>query len=157
MSTREPSGVGGTHPQCWQCREPRFDGQEARSFRGSVLRAQRLLQYVEAHADVLAEGTYRSTPQSRDMPQAAQRTAKIAGEIQGQTIELASEGVQKITLCLSSEMLDLGQPVVVTWNGKKVHDGVVERDFVRCAQIAVEKVDWLGTFEAAIALSAGAR
>lgn len=87
----------------------------------------------------------------------AQPTAKIAGEIVGQRIELASDGVEKITLCLSSEMLDLAKPVEVTWNGKKVHDGVVQRDFARCAQLAVEKVDWLGTFEAALALSAGAR
>jgi predicted esterase len=81
-------------------------------------------------------------------------TAKIGAEITGQEIAITSEGVERITLCLSSELVDLSKPVTVKWNDKVVHEGPVQRDFARCVQLAVEKVDWRGTFEAALELKA---
>jgi predicted esterase len=81
-------------------------------------------------------------------------TAKIGAEINGQDIAITSDGVERVTLCLSSELVDLSKPVNVNWNGASVHSGVVQRDFARCVQLAVEKVDWIGVFEAALELKA---
>src|SRR5262249_33634606 len=80
LSAREPPCVSGATPQRRQCRQPRFDGQQGCSFRGSSFIRARGLQCVEAHADILAEGPYRGAAQGRDMPQAAQQAAEVAGE-----------------------------------------------------------------------------
>lgn len=81
-------------------------------------------------------------------------TARIAAEIAGQEVKIESEGVEKITVGLSRELLDLAQPVTVTWNRKLVHEGALERDFARTLELALDKVDWRGTFEAAVELKA---
>jgi predicted esterase len=82
----------------------------------------------------------------------APAAASVAAEIVGQEVRITSKGVEHLTLALSSELLDLGQPVVVLWNGKKVHERAVERDFAVSVRLALEKTDWSASFEAAIEL-----
>lgn len=81
---------------------------------------------------------------------------KVAGgvdaEIDGQTIRLYSEGIERITLGLSSEMLDLDSDIEVIWNGKSVFSGRAERSVQTLIELAVAKADWLGTFEAKLEL-----
>jgi len=79
---------------------------------------------------------------------------RIDGEIQGQSIRLSSEGVVGVTLCLASEMVDLDQPVTVTWNGKTVFEGKVERSLLTMLDLVYDKTDWKQTFEAALELKA---
>ena len=43
-------------------------------------------------------------------------------------IEVTSEQVTSLRLRLSERLLDLGRPVVVDWNGERVHEEVVHRD-----------------------------
>ncbi len=80
--------------------------------------------------------------------------AGIDGEIDGQTVRLFSEGVARITLCLASEMTDLGKPVAVVWNGRTVFEGVVDRSLATMLDLVYDKTDWKETFEAALELKA---
>lgn len=79
-------------------------------------------------------------------------TGVVKASIDAQTIAIESDGVTRCTLALSGELVDLSKPIVVTWNGKKRFEGKLERDFARTAQIALDKVDWTGTFEATLEL-----
>lgn len=79
-------------------------------------------------------------------------TAKLGAEIVGQEVRITSEGVKAIELCLSSELVNLSEPVVVIWNGDKKLDRVLERDFAKAAEIALEKCDWRAVFEASVPL-----
>jgi len=67
-------------------------------------------------------------------------------------VRITSKGVSKLTLCLSRELVDLAQPVKVVWNEQVKLDRIVERDFATTLQLALEKADWRGTFDAAIEL-----
>jgi predicted esterase len=78
----------------------------------------------------------------------------IDGELDGQTVRLHSEGVSRITLCLASEMVDLDAPLTVTWNGKTVFEGKVERSLATMLDLVYDKTDWKETFEAALELKA---
>jgi predicted esterase len=80
--------------------------------------------------------------------------AGIDGEIDGQAVRLHSDGVAKVTLCLASEMMDLDQPVTVTWNGTRVFEGKVERSLRTMLDLVYDKTDWKETFEAAVELKA---
>lgn len=53
--------------------------------------------------------------------------ALIRAKRSGNAIEVATQEVKEFKLRLSDAMLDLDRPVVVTWNGRKVHDKVVKR------------------------------
>lgn len=79
-------------------------------------------------------------------------TATLAARIEGQVVHIDSEGVERITLGLSRELLDLSLPVKVIWNGKQELERKLERDFQRTVALAVEKCDWRGTFEVAVEL-----
>lgn len=81
-------------------------------------------------------------------------TAGIAGEIEGQTIRLGSEGVKRITLALSPKMLDLEKPIAVVWNGKEVFRGAVEPSIETLLEFVHEKADWRQTFQAKLELKA---
>ncbi|HEX5138371.1 MAG TPA: hypothetical protein VFY93_15450 [Planctomycetota bacterium] len=80
--------------------------------------------------------------------------AGIDGELEGQTVRLFSEGVKGITLCFSSEMMDLGKPVTVVWNGKTVFEGTVTRSLATMLDLVYDKTDWKETFEAALEVKA---
>ncbi len=82
----------------------------------------------------------------------AKPTATLEAVIEGQRVRLTSEGVSKLTLCLSRELLDLSQPVEVVWNGATKHDAVLERDFAQSVEFALDKCDWRGTFDASVTL-----
>ncbi|MFT7670545.1 MAG: putative esterase [Planctomycetota bacterium] len=78
----------------------------------------------------------------------------IDGRIVGQEIQLYSEGVERITLCLASEMLDLSSEVTVIWNGKAVYKGKLQPSAATLLELVAIKSDWRGTFEAKLELSA---
>jgi predicted esterase len=79
-------------------------------------------------------------------------TATLSAEIVDQEVRIACEGVEKLTLCLSREMLDLSKPVKVVCNGATKLERVLERDFARAVELALEKCDWRGAFECAVEL-----
>jgi pimeloyl-ACP methyl ester carboxylesterase len=91
------------------------------------------------------EGTGRAEEKPR---------AGIDGELEGQQVRLHSEGVAKITLCFAPEMMNLDEPVTVTWNGRTVFEGKVERSLATMLELVYDKTDWKGTFEAALELKA---
>lgn len=78
----------------------------------------------------------------------------IDAELVEQTVHLYSEGVRRVTLGFSAEMLDLERPIEVVWNGKTVHEGLLERNFGTTLELAVEKCDWRGSFAASLSLRA---
>ncbi|MCC7014807.1 MAG: hypothetical protein IT454_19750 [Planctomycetes bacterium] len=82
-------------------------------------------------------------------------TASVFAERDGQVLRITSKGVEALTIGLASEMLDLVQPVTITWNERKAFEGLPKRDFARAASVALEKVDWRGTFEAFVELRGG--
>jgi len=51
----------------------------------------------------------------------------IRAEVQGQTIAITSDDVNKVTLRLRDALIDLDQPITVTANGKVVYQGHVAR------------------------------
>lgn len=79
--------------------------------------------------------------------------AGLDAEIQGQVIRIYSEGVQSVRLYLSPAMLDLESEVTVEWNGRELFSAVPERSVQVLLETAVEKVDWTGSFEAALDLT----
>ena len=81
-------------------------------------------------------------------------TAGVDAELDGQTVRIRSDGVERLSLFLASEMLDLERPVEVLWNGESVHSGPVARDVEVLVGAAAEKVDWSATFEARLELRA---
>ncbi len=46
----------------------------------------------------------------------------------GNSIEVKTRGVRELTLLLSPDAVDFAKPVVVTLNGRPVHDAVVAKD-----------------------------
>ncbi len=80
-------------------------------------------------------------------------TGGIDAELDGQTINLYSEGVERVTLCLSSEMLDLESAVQVNWNGNSVHDDKLRPSAATLLELVAAKGDWRGTFEAKLELA----
>jgi hypothetical protein len=51
-------------------------------------------------------------------------------------------------------MVNLDEPVTVTWNGRTVFEGKVERSLAMMLDLVYDKTDWKATFEAAIELKA---
>ena len=74
-------------------------------------------------------------------------TATLAAEIEGQVVRITSKGVERATVFLSRELLDLGAPVEVQWNEKSVFSGKLDREFAGMLDVALERVDWTQTFE----------
>ena len=82
---------------------------------------------------------------------AAARRAR-RGEIDGQTIRVTSDHVKALTVCLSSEALDLTKPVEVVWNGKSEFKRIVTPSLTTLLSIAGEKFDWSAVYEASLPL-----
>jgi poly(3-hydroxybutyrate) depolymerase len=59
----------------------------------------------------------------------------------GNTVEVKTRGVQAFTLLLSPDVIDFGQPVRVTVNGRVAHDGAVTKDVATLARWAARDVD----------------
>jgi predicted esterase len=79
-------------------------------------------------------------------------TANIACDIEAQTVKLSSKGVKRAKVFLSRELVDMAQPVEITWNGKRVFQGKLERDFETTLATAIERADWTQTFECVVAV-----
>ncbi len=77
----------------------------------------------------------------------------VDGKIEGQEIRLHSEGVKRVTLGLSSELLDLDQSITVIWNGKTVHEGKLQTSAQAMLELIGSKADWIGVFEAKLELT----
>lgn len=52
---------------------------------------------------------------------------EVAATVEGQGIALTVQGTGELVLWLADPLLDLDQPVIVTWNGKQTHAGLVPR------------------------------
>lgn len=74
-------------------------------------------------------------------PQSAVAKATITATVEGQTIELKSDEVRRITLRLCDELLDLDRAVIVKANGRIIHDAVVPRTAAAIAQSLAERAD----------------
>ncbi len=83
---------------------------------------------------------------------ASRPTASLKAEIEGQRILVQSEGVKRMTLALSRELLDLDEPIRVVWNGKTKRIDRPKRDFARSVVTAIERGDWARTFEGFVTL-----
>jgi hypothetical protein len=81
-------------------------------------------------------------------------TGGVDVEIDGSTVRLFTSGVRALTLALSSDEIDLSKPVEVVWNGKRVHQGVLEKSAVALLETAGDTCDWSATREARIELKA---
>lgn len=60
--------------------------------------------------------------------ESAQRGRTVRAAVDGQRIEITAEGLDRLSLRLSDELLDLDQPVVVVANGEEVFSGTVRRN-----------------------------
>jgi predicted esterase len=79
-------------------------------------------------------------------------TAQVSATIEGQTIRIDSEGIERLTVCLASELVDLAQPVRVVWNEQPAFEGELEPCFATALELACEKVDWRAVYVATIEL-----
>lgn len=79
-------------------------------------------------------------------------TGRLDARIEGQHIEVKSEGIKALSLWLAPELLDLDQELTVTWNGKPAFQGRPARRFTTALEAALERCDWLFLPEALIEL-----
>jgi hypothetical protein len=83
---------------------------------------------------------------------ASKPTARVEARIEGQRILLASDGVERLSLWLTSELVDLEQDVEVVWNAKSVFTGRPERSAATAVEAVLERCDWRFLPEARIEL-----
>ncbi|MBI1851829.1 MAG: hypothetical protein HYR85_15935 [Planctomycetes bacterium] len=79
---------------------------------------------------------------------AARPDALVNAAIDGQTVRITTDDVKRLTLYLSDTLVDLDKPVVVEWNGKKVHDGPLARSLDVLLESLAERVDTARPFTA---------
>ena len=60
--------------------------------------------------------------------ESAQRGQTVRARVEGQRIEIEAEGLDRLSLRLSDELLDLDKPVVVVANGEEVFSGTPRRN-----------------------------
>jgi len=80
--------------------------------------------------------------------------AQLDARIEGQTVTIESRGIAALELALASELIDLGAPIEVVWNTKRVYSGVVPASFADAVEIALAKADWRGAGPTRIVLPA---
>jgi len=78
--------------------------------------------------------------------------ARVEARIEGQRIEVTSEGVTALSLWLTDELVDLDAALEVRWNGKPAFSGTPERSAVTALRAALERCDWRLLPEACIEL-----
>jgi hypothetical protein len=66
---------------------------------------------------------------------------RIAAEVEGQTIRLATVGVRRIRLRLDDRLLDLDRPIRVQHLGKSIFEGRLERTAAAIARSLAERFD----------------
>jgi poly(3-hydroxybutyrate) depolymerase len=91
----------------------------ARAYWVEVVRRSEVRGQPAVHMDIHGKEAERRT---EFFPEAVVRAKRS-----GQAIEVTTSEVKELRLWLSDAMLDLDKPVVVTWNGRKVHDKAVRR------------------------------
>jgi predicted esterase len=79
-------------------------------------------------------------------------TGRVEARIDGQTIEITSEGVPALSLWLTPALVDLEQDVEVRWNGKTAFQGRAERHLATAVEAALARCDWRFLPEARIEL-----
>ena len=82
-------------------------------------------------SDVTLEDVNRFTPAatlSVPLYDRSKPSGRVDAVRAGNSIEVKTRGVRELTLLLSPDVMDLSKPVVVTLNGRQVHDAVVAKD-----------------------------
>ena len=82
-------------------------------------------------SDVMLEDVNRFAPAatlSVPLYDRSKPSGRVDAARTGNSVELKTRGVRELTLLLSPDVMDLSKPVVVTVNGRQVHDGVVAKD-----------------------------
>ncbi len=72
--------------------------------------------------------------------------SEVTATLKGQTIDVKSSSVDRLTVRLNDAMLDLDQPVVITSGGKKLFEGKVKRTIEVMAKTLAERGDSKGMF-----------
>jgi predicted esterase len=78
--------------------------------------------------------------------------ATLEAAVNGQTITLTTVGVRRLTLALSSELVDFTKPMNVQWNGKPAFTGLPPRDLAKAMALMLERADWRMSFDGAVSL-----
>lgn len=89
----------------------------------------------------------------------AEKGDRVIAQRKGQTIEIVEyEGVEKLTVLLNDQVVDLDKPVKIEFQGHALFDGRVERTIASIASTLVDRSDPGLVFDAAVMveLSAGA-
>jgi len=73
--------------------------------------------------------------------ESAQAGTLITAEVDGQRVEVSSDDVSEVQIRLNDELLDLDQPVTVSFNGVESHSGPVTRTIAVLAQRLDERED----------------
>lgn len=81
---------------------------------------------------------------------AVKPSARLAGSIEGQTVAVEAEGVSRVRVLLSTELLDPSQPVEVTVNGKSAFRGKVAPDLALALEVARARGDGGQVYSAAV-------
>ncbi len=71
----------------------------------------------------------------------------------GNRFEARTRGVARFTLLLSPDVVDFAQPVVVTVNGRPVHDGPVTKDVATLLTWAARDDDRTMLYGAALSVT----
>lgn len=80
--------------------------------------------------------------------------ALVRAKRQGNAISISTEEVRELRVYLSDAMVDLDKPVVITLNGRKVHDAVVKRSLDVLIEDAHRRRDRSMLFTASVFISA---
>ncbi len=91
----------------------------ARAFWVEVVKRSEVRGQPAVHMDIQGKEAERRT---EFFPEAVVRAKRS-----GNAIDVTTAEVKELRLRMSDAMLDLDQPVVVTWNGRRVHDRIVKR------------------------------
>jgi predicted esterase len=78
--------------------------------------------------------------------------AVVKGKRKGNAIDLTCEEVKELRVYLDDAMVDLDKPVVITVNGRKLHDGIVKRSVDTLIDEARRRHDSSMTFTATVDL-----
>jgi len=81
--------------------------------------------------------------------------SEIVATRDGQTIDVVSEQVEKVTVLLNDEMVDLDQPVTITSAGRPVASQAVHRTIGTLARTLAERGDPKSMYSGAAAVSVG--
>jgi dienelactone hydrolase len=124
----------------WKSYEQSF----TRSHWIEVLKRKDAPPLVTVHLDMKNQESERRTEYRPPVLVRAKRS--------GQTIEVVCEEVRELRVWLSDAMMDLDRPVVVTLNGRKVHDAVVKRSVETLVDEARRRGDRSMIFSACVDL-----